>query len=159
MAVAQLVGFEKILPSVVASNEERGTMTCRLLAGPAELETPLVRANAGSTRSWYSRGRPALVTEPPRGLSAQYHCGTCERSNGGMSSFGRSGLSGAEFEVHLMLAARESLQLARERSGGGGEDALVSSDVRLANYLFQGPLPLLFPTRPATHCPRYSFET
>jgi len=54
--IAQLAGFENVFDAtVVAAHEDRGTMTCRLLANdPAsaetgvELETPLVRAQAGA---------------------------------------------------------------------------------------------------------------
>src|SRR4029077_5870921 len=47
--VAQLAGFENIfVATVVAAHENRGTMTCRIAGSNVELETPLVRAEAGS---------------------------------------------------------------------------------------------------------------
>ena len=48
--VAQLAaGFENIFDAtVIALQENRGTMACRLAGGVVELETPLVRAEAGS---------------------------------------------------------------------------------------------------------------
>jgi len=114
-AVAQLLGFENIFDaSVISLNEERGTMTCRLLAG-VELETPLIRAEAGSTlRIGIRAGDLLLATEPPRGLSARNVVvgiiRTVERRDVIISTV--VDCSGAEFEVHLTLAARESLQLA-----------------------------------------------
>jgi molybdate transport system ATP-binding protein len=115
-AVAQLLGFENIFDaSVISLNEERGTMSCRLQAGTVELETPLVRAEAGSTlRIGIRAGDLLLATEPPRGLSARnVIAGTIriiERRDVIISTV--VNCSGAEFEVHLTLAARESLQLA-----------------------------------------------
>jgi molybdate transport system ATP-binding protein len=119
-AVAQLLGFENIFDATVMSlNEERGTMTCRLLAGPAELETPLVRANAGSNlRIGIRAGDLLLATESPRGLSARNIIPgivrKIERRDVIISTL--VDCSGAEFEVHLTLAARESLQLSPGKS-------------------------------------------
>src|SRR5271170_1218596 len=49
-SLAQLIGFENIFHAIVAAaNEDRGTMTCRLAQSNVELETPLMRADIGST--------------------------------------------------------------------------------------------------------------
>jgi len=41
--VAQLAGFENIFDAtVIATHEDRGTMTCRLVDSDVELETPMV---------------------------------------------------------------------------------------------------------------------
>src|SRR5438132_7080272 len=48
--VAQLAGFENIFDAtVIATHEDRGTMTCRLGDSDVELETPMVRAEIGAT--------------------------------------------------------------------------------------------------------------
>jgi molybdate transport system ATP-binding protein len=115
-AVAQLLGFENIFDATVVSlNEERGTITCRLLAGPVELETPLVRAETGSNLQIGVRaGDLLLAIEPPRGLSARNIVPgivrKIERRDVIISAV--VDCNGAEFEIHLTLAARESLQLS-----------------------------------------------
>lgn len=116
-AVAQLVGFENIFyATVVAVNEKRGTMTCRIGGGPLELETPLVRTEAGSRlRVGIQAGDILLATESPRGLSARNVVpGTIRRleQREGIVSAGVD-CSGTEFEIHLTLAARDLLGLAR----------------------------------------------
>ncbi|HWZ82256.1 MAG TPA: molybdenum ABC transporter ATP-binding protein [Terriglobales bacterium] len=113
--VAQLLGFENILPATVTSlHEERGTLTCRVGAGPVELETPMVRAEVGSGLCVGIRaGDLLLATEPPRGLSAR------NIIPGLVRKIERRDViiavlvdcSGTDFEVHLTLAAREALQL------------------------------------------------
>jgi len=118
--VAQLLGFENIFDATVTLfHEERGTMTCRLGAGPVELETPLVRGDIGSQlRVGIRAGDLLLATESPRGLSARNIMpGTVrriERRDVIISAV--VDCSGTEFEVHLTLAAREALQLAPGRS-------------------------------------------
>ena len=48
--VAQLAGFENIFDATVtAVHEDRGTMVCQLAGSKVELETPLVRADVGSS--------------------------------------------------------------------------------------------------------------
>ena len=114
--VAQLAGFENVFyATVVAANENRGTMTCRIGKGPLELETPLVRAEAGShLRVGIQAGDILLATESPRGLSARNIVpGAIQRleQRDGIVSAGVD-CGGTEFEVHLTLAAREALKLA-----------------------------------------------
>lgn len=113
--VAQLSGFENILDATVtALHEDRGTMTCRIARGAVELETPLVHAQAGSKlRVGIRAGDLLLATEHPRGLSARNVVPgiirRLERRDVIVSATVDCG--GTEFEVHLTLAARESLQL------------------------------------------------
>jgi molybdate transport system ATP-binding protein len=118
--VAQLLGFENIFDATVASvHEERGTMTCRLGAGPVELETPLVRGEIGSKlRVGIRAGDLLLATESPRGLSARNVMpGTIRRiEQRDVIISAVVDCSGMEFEVHLTLAAREALQLAPGKS-------------------------------------------
>ena len=118
--VAQLVGFENIFDAVVESvHPERGTMSCRVAGdgGPMLLETPLVRAGVGSAlRVGIRAGDILLATAPPVGLSArnvipgriiwlrQRDVIVSARVN-----------CGVEMEVHLTLAARDSLQLTPGR--------------------------------------------
>jgi molybdate transport system ATP-binding protein len=114
--VAQLSGFENIFDAVVSSiHEDRGTMSCRLGKGSVELETPLVRANAGShLRVGIRAGDLLLATAKPQGLSARNVLpGTIrglEQRDVIVSATVDCG--GTEFEVHLTLAAREALKLA-----------------------------------------------
>jgi molybdate transport system ATP-binding protein len=118
--VAQLLGFENMFnATVVALHEDRGTMTCRLGNGKVELETPLVRADEGSRlRVGVRAGDLLLATEQPRGLSARNILpGTIrqlEQRDVIVSATVDCG--GTEFEVHLTLAARDTLQLAPGKS-------------------------------------------
>jgi molybdate transport system ATP-binding protein len=118
--VAQLLGFENIFDANVMSlHEERGTMTCRLGAGPVELETPLVRADIGlKLRVGIRAGDLLLASESPRGLSARNVLpGSILRiEQRDVMISATVDCSGTEFEVHLTLAAREALQLAPGRS-------------------------------------------
>jgi molybdate transport system ATP-binding protein len=111
--VAQLAGFENVLHArVTAINEARGTMTC-LLAGGPEIETPLVRAEAGAAlRVGVRAGDILLATEAPRGISAR------NLLPGKVVAVEQRDVivearvdCGVEFVVHLTLAARDSLQL------------------------------------------------
>jgi molybdate transport system ATP-binding protein len=120
--VAQLVGFENTFDATVeAVQPERGTMRVALATtgqtGPVLLETPLVRAGVGSSLQVGIRaGDILLATSLPHGLSArnvlpgrilslqQRDVIVCARV------FCR-----LEMEVHLTLAARDSLQLAPGR--------------------------------------------
>jgi molybdate transport system ATP-binding protein len=112
--VAQLFGFENIFDAVVAAlHEDRGTMTCRI--GTVELETPLVRAEAGSQlRVGIRAGDLLLATESPQGLSARNVLpGVIRRvDQRDVIVSAIVDCAGTEFEVHLTLAARESLKLA-----------------------------------------------
>ncbi|MGA2694441.1 MAG: molybdenum ABC transporter ATP-binding protein [Terriglobales bacterium] len=111
--VAQLAGFENILDATVLTlNEDRGTMTCQI--GPSILlETPLVRAAIGETlRVGIRAGDILISTILPMGLSAR------NILPGDVVSLERRDMivaakvnCGVEMEVHLTLAARDSLAL------------------------------------------------
>jgi molybdate transport system ATP-binding protein len=114
--VAQLVGIENVFDAVVdAISPERGTMTCRVDGdgGPMLLETPLVRGGVGSfLRVGIRAGDILLATIPPVGLSAR------NVIPGRITSLERRDVivtarvkCRVEMEVHLTLAARDSLQL------------------------------------------------
>jgi molybdate transport system ATP-binding protein len=112
--VAQLAGFENIFDvTVVAAQEERGTMACRLAGSEVELETPLVNAKLGSAlRVGIRAGDILLATVEPRGLSAR------NVLPGRIVSLQQRDViavakvnCGVEMEVHLTLAARDSLHL------------------------------------------------
>jgi molybdate transport system ATP-binding protein len=118
--VAQLVGFENIFDAIVeAVRPERGTMTCRVAGdgGPMLLETPLVRGGVGSAlRVGIRAGDILLATAPPVGLSAR------NVIPGRITSLDQRDViitarvkCRVEMEVHLTLAARDSLQLAPGR--------------------------------------------
>jgi molybdate transport system ATP-binding protein len=115
--IAQLVGFENIFDASVESvHPERGTMTCRIAGegGPVLLETPLVRGGVGSAlRVGIRAGDILLATVPPVGLSAR------NVIPGRIKSLDQRDVivsarvkCRVEMEVHLTLAARDSLQLA-----------------------------------------------
>ena len=113
-SLAQLIGFENIFHTgVVAAHEGRGTMTCRIAGSNVELETPLVRAETGSTLLVGIRaGDILLATVQPTGLSAR------NIIPGRLLSLEQRDVivaarvnCGVEMEVHLTLAARDSLQL------------------------------------------------
>ena len=116
--VAQLAGFENIFDAVVESiRPERGTMMCRLVASgdrtPVVLETPLMRGGVGSTfRVGIRAGDILLATSVPVGLSAR------NVLPGRITSMEQRDVvivarvnCRVEMEVHLTLAARDSLQL------------------------------------------------
>jgi len=112
--VAQLAGFENIFDvTVVAVHENRGTMACRLANSNVELETPLVRAEAGAElRVGVRAGDILLASLEPAGLSAR------NLLPGKVVSVAQRDVMviarincGVEMEVHLTLAARDSLQL------------------------------------------------
>jgi molybdate transport system ATP-binding protein len=116
--IAQLAGFENIFDvTVVAAHEDRGTMTCRLAGNKIEMETPLVRAEAGSRlRVGIRAGDILLATQRPEGLSAR------NVLPGKVTSVVRRDVIiaarvdvGVEMEVHLTLAARDALQLGPGR--------------------------------------------
>lgn len=112
--VAQLAGFENIFDAtVMAAHAERGTMACQLAGSRIELETPLVRAEVGSKMKVGIRaGDILLASLPPIGLSAR------NIIPGKVVSLAQRDVivvakvdCGVEMEVHLTLAARDSLQL------------------------------------------------
>ena len=116
--VAQLAGFENIFDATVESaHEDRGTMTCRLKPSDVLLETPLVRAEVGSSlRIGIRAGDILLATIRPEGLSAR------NLLPGKIISLARRDVIiaarvdiGVEMEVHLTLAARDALGLAPGR--------------------------------------------
>jgi molybdate transport system ATP-binding protein len=119
--VAQLAGFENIFDATVyLIHEDRGTITCRL-PGPAGkfvlLETPLIRAEAGSRlRVGIRAGDILLAITKPVGLSAR------NVIPGQVVSLDRRDMMisarvdcGVEMEVYLTLAARDALELAEGR--------------------------------------------
>jgi len=114
--VAQLAGFENIFDAMVESvHPDRGTMTCRIegTAGPLLLETPLVRADVGSAvRVGIRAGDILLATSLPQGLSARNlvpgRIRSIEQRDVIVSARVHCGV---EMEVHLTLAARDSLHL------------------------------------------------
>jgi molybdate transport system ATP-binding protein len=112
--VAQLAGFENIFDvTVSAAHEDRGTMVCRLSGSQVELETPLVRADVGSgLRVGIRAGDILLASLLPVGLSAR------NIIPGRVVSLAQRDVivvakvnCGVEMEVHLTLAARDSLEL------------------------------------------------
>ncbi len=112
--VAQLAGFENIFDATVtAVHEDRGTMVCQLAGGKVEIETPLVKAEVGSAlRVGIRAGDILLASIAPVGLSAR------NVIPGRIVSLAQRDVivvakvdCGAEMEVHLTLAARDSLQL------------------------------------------------
>ncbi len=118
--VAQLVGFENIFDAIVESvHPERGTMFCRIAgdSGPVVLETPLVHGGVGAAlRVGIRAGDILLATSAPVGLSAR------NVIPGRISSLEQRDVivtarvkCRVEMEVHLTLAARDSLQLAPGR--------------------------------------------
>jgi molybdate transport system ATP-binding protein len=121
--VAQLAGFENIFAATVHSlHPERGTMICRVetkaqiqkeASSPVELETPLVRAQAGaSLRVGVRAGDILLAIAAPVGLSARNIIPgrLLELIQRDVIVVARVDC-GVEMEVHLTLAARDSLQL------------------------------------------------
>ncbi len=112
--VAQLAGFENIFDATVASiHEPRGTMTCRLAGSAVNLETPLVSAGAGDAlRVGIRAGDILLASMPPQGLSAQNILPGKVVSLAQRDAMTIAKVDcGVEMEVHLTLAARDSLAL------------------------------------------------
>jgi molybdate transport system ATP-binding protein len=114
--VAQLVGFENVFNAVVeAVRPERGTMTCRVVGdgGPLLLETPLVRGGVGTAlRVGIRAGDILLATAAPVGLSARNvipgRIKSLEQRDVIISARVKCRV---EMDVHLTLAARDSLHL------------------------------------------------
>lgn len=113
--VAQLVGFENIFAAKVsACHEDRGTMTCRIAGSEVELETPLVRtAQRSNLRVGIRAGDILLANVDPVGLSARNILKGEIRSleQRDVTMVAKVGC-GVEMEVHLTLAARDTLRLA-----------------------------------------------
>jgi molybdate transport system ATP-binding protein len=115
--VAQLAGFENIFDGTVwLVHDDRGTMTCRLGSEPRNfvlLETPVIRADQGShLRVGIRAGDILLAISKPEGLSARNILPgkiiSIERRDMMISARVNCGI---EMEVHLTLAARDSLKL------------------------------------------------
>lgn len=117
--IAQLAGFENVFDArVISTHEDRGTMTCRLAGSPVEIETPMVRAEVGSpVRVAISAGDILLATSAPVGLSARNVLAgimtALEQRDVIVSARVACGI---EMEVHLTLAARDSLDLRPGKS-------------------------------------------
>ena len=115
--VAALAGFENIFDAIVeVVRPERGTMTCRIPGdfGGIVLETPLVRGGVGSIlRIGIRAGDILLATSPPTGLSARNvipgRIESLEQRDVIVSAQVKCRVL---MEVHLTLAARDSLELA-----------------------------------------------
>jgi molybdate transport system ATP-binding protein len=116
--IAVLAGFENIFDvHVTAIHEDRGTMTCLVAGSDVQLVTPLVRADVGSAlRVGIRAGDILLASIEPAGLSAR------NVIPGRVISLAQRDViaiakvnCGIELEVHLTLAARDSLQLQPER--------------------------------------------
>jgi molybdate transport system ATP-binding protein len=118
--VAQLAGFENIFTAVVeAVRPERGTMTCRIPGdtGAIVLETPMVRGGVGSTfRVGIRAGDILLAISPPSGLSARNvipgRIQSLEQRDVIVSALVKCRVL---MEVHITLAARDSLDIAPGR--------------------------------------------
>jgi molybdate transport system ATP-binding protein len=118
--VANLSGLENIFAAVVSAlHENRGTMTCNLANSSVEIETPLIQAGVGSQlRIGIQAGDLLLAIEQPHGLSARNVLpGTIRRlERRDVIIAATVDCGGAEFEVHITLAARDTLQLAVGRN-------------------------------------------
>jgi molybdate transport system ATP-binding protein len=114
--VAQLAGFENTFDCIVdAVRPERGTMMCRIAGegAPMVLETPLVRGGVGTPmRVGVRAGDILLATSPPVGLSARNvipgRIVSLDQRDVIISARVKCRV---EMEVHLTIAARDSLQL------------------------------------------------
>jgi molybdate transport system ATP-binding protein len=120
--VAQLAGFENVFDATVESvHPELGSMTCRIRQHPTSLsdgggiflETPLVRASVGSTmRVGIRAGDILLATSLLQGLSARNVIPGRLTSIQQRDVIVAVGVNcGVQMEVHLTLAARDSLKL------------------------------------------------
>ena len=116
--VARLAGFENIFEcGFVADHPEQGTMTCRVAGSTLELEVPLSRVDRSRPlRVGIRAGDILLASAAPQGLSARNVFSGVIRSLQQRDVMVVAKVNcGAEFEVHLTPAARESLHL---ESGG-----------------------------------------
>jgi len=116
--VAQLAGFENIFEcAFVANHPEHGTMTCRVAGSTFELEVPLSRIDRSRPlRIGIRAGDILLASSAPQGLSARnIFPGTITSLQQRDVMVVAKVNCGAEFEVHLTPAARETLHL---ESGG-----------------------------------------
>jgi len=126
METVRSVGIRKYFRrEVMALNETRGTMVCRLAgASDVDLETPLVRAEVGSRmKVGIQAGDLLLATEDPHGLSARNILpGTIRQlTQRDVIVSAMVDCGGVEFEVHLTLAGRGWVEVGRwKKSVGGG---------------------------------------
>ena len=132
--VAQLVGFENIFDVHGGGRSSRARhhdLPRRRRWWPVVLETPLVRGGVGSAlRVGIRAGDILLATSPPVGLSARNvipgRITSLEQRDVIVSARVKCRV---EMEVHLTLAARDSLQLAPGQRGlAGHQNALVPPD-------------------------------
>jgi molybdate transport system ATP-binding protein len=112
--VAQLVGLDNVFDAnVVSIHEDRGTMTCELNGSHVQMETPLVKAELGSQlKLGISAGDILLASVEPSGISAR------NVLPGRITSLAQRDVivtaevdCGVAMDVHLTLAARDSLGL------------------------------------------------
>ncbi|HUI84140.1 MAG TPA: molybdenum ABC transporter ATP-binding protein [Candidatus Binatia bacterium] len=117
--VAQLAGFENIFDCVVlADHPQQGTMTCRIAGSMLDLEVPLSRVDVTQPlRVGIRAGDILLASVAPQGLSAR------NVLPGVITALEQRDVTvtarvdcGAQFEVHLTPAARQSLHLAAGQS-------------------------------------------
>ena len=92
-------------------------MSCRVSGAQVQIEAPMVKAEVGSRlRLGVRAGDILLATEPPRGLSARniLH-GKLIRLERRDVMISASVSCGVQLEVHLTLAAQESLALEEQK--------------------------------------------
>lgn len=113
-AVAQIAGFENVLPAAVAAlHPEHGTMTCRVADTSLELEVPLGTAQPDQAVTLAIRAGDILLSVvPPQGLSAR------NIVRGKVASIARAGSTvsasmdcGTRIVAHLTSRALDALQL------------------------------------------------
>jgi molybdate transport system ATP-binding protein len=116
--VAQIVGFENVFDAtVMALQEQQGTMLCKLEDSDCELEVPLIQAGIGApVRIAIRAGDIMIAAQHPHGLSAR------NTIRGRIRSVRRQGVrviagveAGVLFEVHVTPSALDELQLAAGR--------------------------------------------
>lgn len=113
--IAHLAGFENIFDcTVIACNEDQGTMTCEIAGGHTTLEVPLARVNRGQqVRVGIRAGDILLATSVPSGLSARNVLeGTITSLRHRDVTFIATVNCGPEFLVHLTPGAQQSLRLS-----------------------------------------------
>ena len=112
--VAQLAGFENIFEcSVIRSHPEQGTITCRIAGTGLDIEVPLRRIDALKPL-WVGirAGDILIATTAPQGISARNVMAGVVIALQQLDVTVIAKVNcGAEFEVHLTPAARESLHL------------------------------------------------
>jgi len=115
MALAQIAGFENLLPVTVLQHRPAdGVMRVALLPSMCELEIPLGKTPPGTAMKVAIRaGDILLAIESPRGLSARNILPGKIESLTERGSLIEAGVdAGARFVVHLTPGAKRALQLA-----------------------------------------------